>query len=204
MVAIGVFVVAGGIIFEVFRSGLIQSAKNSAVNMAHAQARQALDRLVRDIHAAVSVPVLVDTNRVAVAGAGPAPGVSFLLQSSPVCLVAADAAATQNSIQLTGLGSYVPAVGQRLIIPSHQIEADITGVSGNTLTLATNLGVAVTVSNGGNPNRNIIAYVADLVTYVQVGPELRYYPNAASSTFTVVARYLTNPLPFGAPFYAQQ
>jgi prepilin-type N-terminal cleavage/methylation domain-containing protein len=207
MTGIAVFVLASGIIISVLRSGLLLYAKNSAVNVAHQQARQALDRLTKDIHSSISIPSLLDVNLAALDGnnVGPAEGVSFQIQAGPTCLVAADAAANQNTIQLTGLGTFVPKVGERLVIPTHQIESDITAVSGNTITLTTNLGVPVTVTNsGGGSNYNIVAYITDLVGYVVVNGELRYYPSVAQNTYTVLARYMTNPKPFGAPYYASQ
>ena len=199
-----VFVITGIIIYNVLFTGVTLSAKNAAVNLAHQQTREAADRLIRDIHAAVSVPVLLDSTRTALPiSVGPAEGIAFMLQAGPILSVAADAAANQNTIQVSGLGSFVPKVGQRLIVPTHQIEADITAVSGTTLTLATNLGVPVTVTHSPS-NFNIIAYVADVVEYVLVNQELRYYPSAGSNTYQVVARNQTNPKPFGLPFGAIQ
>ncbi len=48
-----------GIVFlNVLNSGMILYAKNTAVNAAHEEGREGVNRLVRDIHAAVSVPQL--------------------------------------------------------------------------------------------------------------------------------------------------
>jgi hypothetical protein len=202
-VATGIFVLVGGLICSILWAGITLYAKNSSVNLAHEQVRQALDRLQRDIHAAVSIPVLVDSNRNALNTVGPAAGVAFMLPSSRNLSVAADAAANQNTIQVSGLGSYVPTVGQRLVVPSHQIEADITAVNGNTLTLATNLGRAITVTNSPT-NYNVVAYVADVVAYVVVNGELRFYKNASSDNYSVISRTLLNPTPFGLPFNPTQ
>jgi type II secretory pathway pseudopilin PulG len=208
MVSTAAFALAGGVIYEVLTNGIILSAKNSAVNLAHQQTRQAADRIIRDIHNAISVPVLMDVNRVALPNSvGPAPGIAFMLQSGPVLMVTATGTAPDDyskdstTIQVTGLGSFVPKVGQRFFIPTHQIEADIIAVNGSTLTLATSLGVPVHVTNSP-ANFNVVAYIADVVSYVMVSGELRFYGSASSSEYQVVARNQMNPQPFGLPFGA--
>src|SRR5438046_7752047 len=61
-VSIGVLGLLGLVFFQVLQSGLTLSAKNTAVNAAHEEARQGILRMTRDIHASVSVPQLRDTN----------------------------------------------------------------------------------------------------------------------------------------------
>ena len=200
LVAVAVFALAMGVLVALIRSGLVLYAKNSAVNIAHQQARQALDRIEKDIHDAMSLPALIDASRTLVDGVGPAEGVSFIRQAGPTCIVAADALANQNVVQVSGLGSYVPQVGQRLLIPTYQIEGDITAVSGSSITIASNLGVPLKSTNNGS-STNVQVYIGDLIGYVIVGSELRYYPNIATSNYTVLARFMTNPTPFGAPYY---
>lgn len=56
MVAMGVFGVVGICIYYVFINGAILYAKNTAENVAHDQGRIAVNRLVHDIHAAISAP----------------------------------------------------------------------------------------------------------------------------------------------------
>src|SRR5688500_3888718 len=72
MIALGVLGLLGTVFFQVLQSGLVLSAKNTAVNAAHEEARQGVLRLTRDIHAAISVPQLRDTN-FAVVSSTPAP-----------------------------------------------------------------------------------------------------------------------------------
>jgi type II secretory pathway pseudopilin PulG len=210
MVSAGVFAIASVAIYQVLNTGVVLAARNSAVNLAHQQTRQAADRLMRDIHNSISVPVLLDVNRVALPNSvGPAEGIGFMLQTGPVLMVTAtgttpdDYPKDSTTIQVTGLGSFVPKVGQRFFIPTHQIEADITAVNGSTLTLATSLGVPVHVTNTPT-NFNVVAYIADVVSYVMVNGELRFYSSASSNTFQVVARNQINPQPFGLPFGATQ
>src|SRR6188472_2736164 len=61
-VAAGVVGLLGLVFFQVLQSGLTLSAKNTAVNAAHEEARQGILRLTRDLHASVSVPQLRDTS----------------------------------------------------------------------------------------------------------------------------------------------
>src|SRR5256886_9837850 len=58
IIACGVLVILGLAFFQVLNSGMILYAKNTAVNSAHEQAREGINRLTRDIHASVSVPQL--------------------------------------------------------------------------------------------------------------------------------------------------
>src|SRR3954469_163205 len=62
MVAASILVLLGLIFFQVLNSGMILYAKNTAVNSAHEEARDGINRLTRDIHASISVPQLRDTN----------------------------------------------------------------------------------------------------------------------------------------------
>src|SRR3954453_18689920 len=57
-VAVGVAGLLGLVFFQVLQSGLTLSAKNTAVNAAHEEARQGILRLTRDLHASVSIPQL--------------------------------------------------------------------------------------------------------------------------------------------------
>src|SRR4051794_41616898 len=87
-VAVGVLGLLGLVFFQVLQSGLTWSAKNTAVNTAHEEARQGILKLTRDLHASVSVPQLRDGSFAVISstpspsatpGATPptAPGVSF-------------------------------------------------------------------------------------------------------------------------------
>src|SRR3954463_241724 len=62
VVAAGVLCMLGLVFFAVLNSGMILYAKNTAVNSAHEEARDGINRLTRDIHASISVPQLRDTN----------------------------------------------------------------------------------------------------------------------------------------------
>lgn len=77
MVAVGVLGLLGLVFFSVLKSGIVLFAKNIAVNIAHAEAREGINRLTRDIHASVSMPQLCDldstTNPISLPAPSPSP-----------------------------------------------------------------------------------------------------------------------------------
>jgi prepilin-type N-terminal cleavage/methylation domain-containing protein len=77
MVAVGVLGLLGIVFFSVLKSGIVLFAKNTAVNIAHEEAREGINRLTRDIHASVSMPQLCDlittTSPVTLSAPSPSP-----------------------------------------------------------------------------------------------------------------------------------
>ena len=204
MITMSAMGIVGGIIFLVLNSGLVLFAKNTAMNVAHQQARIAILQMQRNIHSAVSLPQLVDVNLNPVTGAGPAAGVSFQLFALGPYRIAADAASGQSTVAITvprrrdGSGGS-PAFSSS---PTHQVEQDITSVSGSSgtvnVTLANDIGVAVNTANG---TYDIIAFVTNRVSYVVVNGQLRYYPpgTGGTSNYAVLASDITNATPFSIP-----
>ncbi|MEY2542909.1 MAG: hypothetical protein QOE81_370 [Verrucomicrobiota bacterium] len=140
-----VMAILGIVFLNVLNSGMILYAKNTAVNSAHEEARQGINRLTRDIHAAVSVPQLrnstTDANHT-VAG-------SFaVVSSTPSGGVAPTAAGVSFQNVVSGSPDFVwkdpndntkimikdnpgsPTAGMRLIVPYWGIEDDIQKVAG--------------------------------------------------------------------------
>jgi prepilin-type N-terminal cleavage/methylation domain-containing protein len=149
----GLIGVLGLIIYSLLNIGTILGAKNTAVNTAHQQARVAMLQMVQDLHAAISLPYLIDVDIngnvvMDASGAvpalttgpasGPAAGIAFQQWSMGPLEIIADTAPLPPSgisqnfvrIKLPSSTSPRPAVNQRLIVPTHQIEGDITDVSG--------------------------------------------------------------------------
>jgi hypothetical protein len=135
-VAVAVAALLGVAFFQVLQSGLTMTAKNTAVNAAHEEARQGVLRLTRDIHASISVPQLRDSTK-AVISSTPVPG-----SSSPVAPTAAgvsfqNIASGPNYIwKDPGNPNLImvrdnpkPTEGQRIIIPFWGIEDDIASVT---------------------------------------------------------------------------
>jgi hypothetical protein len=131
-VAAACFALAGGMVFEALNIGTIMAAKNYSVNSAHEETRKGVNRLLRDIHASVSVPYLIDSSFNAVTsqpvdGSGNptgTTGVVFLLIGLGPNWVWQDPAAT-TLIMIYDNGN-VPIAGQRLIVPLFDVEEDIT------------------------------------------------------------------------------
>ncbi len=138
MIALAVLGLLGSVFFRVLQAGMTLSAKNTAVNVAHEQARQGILRMTRDIHASISVPQLRDTNFAVVSstpspsaspGATPptAAGVSFQNIASGPNYVWKDPGAA-NLIMIKD-NPTKPTPGMRLIIPFWGVEDDIAKVT---------------------------------------------------------------------------
>ena len=132
-VAVGVLGLLGLVFFQVLQSGLILSAKNTAVNAAHEEARQGVLRLTRDIHASISVPQLRDNGFTVissdpVSGVPPmAAGVSFQNVAAGPNFVWKDPG--NPSLIMVKDNPIKPVAGMRLIIPFFGMEEDITKVT---------------------------------------------------------------------------
>ena len=182
---------------------LVLGAKNVAMNTAHQQARTAMMQMLGDLHSAVSLPYLVDTNGNTVSGAGPAAGIAFQELSSGPHKISADATTSQNqvSLTLTPVGGSIPSVsvGQRLIVPTHQIEDDITAVSGTgshiTVTLAHTLPVAIS----GTSTYTIVALITDRCAYTVANGNLQWQGSIAKRSFAVINNDITSNSPFSTP-----
>lgn len=210
MISTTIVLMTGGIIYYILNTGMVLFAKNTAINLAHQQARVAVLTMEQDLHSSVSIPQLVDANRNPVAGNGPAAGIAFQLYAKGPLKVASAANAGQNQINVR-VNGYLPKVGQRLCIPTHQIEYDITGVgTGSTdriLTLASNLPVDVKTvlydpGTNSNINVNVVCFITDRMHYVVTNGELRYYGPNQPAGGRVLANDITSNTPFSIPVTA--
>jgi len=153
MVAIGVVGLLGIVFFQVLQSGLVLSAKNTAVNAAHGEARQGILRMTRDIHASISVPQLRDVNFASVS-ATPAPnaspgatpptaaGVSFQNIAYGPNYLWKDPSPSGNSPIMIKDGSYAPEAGMRLIVPFWGVEDTIVKQAGASQASHSNIWLA--------------------------------------------------------------
>ena len=207
MISTAITVLTGSIIFTILNTGMILFAKNTAINMAHQQARIAVLQMEQDLHSCVSIPQLVDGNKNVVTGNVPAAGISFQLYAKGPLKVASTANAGQNQINIRVSG-YTPVVGQRLCIPTHQIELDITGVgAGSTdriLTLSEDLPVDVkTMLYDPAVNQeiavNVVCFITDRLYYVVSGGALRYFGPKQPAEGRILANDITTPTPFSIP-----
>jgi hypothetical protein len=190
------------ILMQVLWNGTILFAKNSAINVAHQEARSAVMRIESDLHSCVSVPQLVDNSRNPITGFGPAPGIAFhAYAAGPFRVSAGTYGADQNKITIAG-GGPAPAVNQRLNLGSHFIESYITAVSksGTTyvLTLDRNLTNQVTTTMQGQAV-NITCFTTEQVAYLVQSGELRQYPKRGSAAYKVLSTDVVSTVPFSIP-----
>jgi hypothetical protein len=210
-VTMGLTGVVGMVIYSLLNIGTILGAKNTATNTAHQQARIAMIEMMQDIHSAISLPALQG-----VVGTQ-ASGISFQMWGARVTngvstpnggphKIKEDANTGQAEINIDTGSQPKPQVGQRLIVPTHQIEDDIIQVNGPAddcrVTLAHNLPVAIkgTHSTVGD----VICYITDRCAYnvvqVSAGPPAEYklqWTNTAGTRDIV--NDITNPRPFSIP-----
>jgi prepilin-type N-terminal cleavage/methylation domain-containing protein len=218
MIAIVIVSVLGLIIYSLLMTGTVLGAKNTAVNTAHQQARVAMLDMIEDLHSSVSSPALSDASGTPYAAPTPtnAEGISFQQWSSGPHQIKNDAAAGQNQISLnltTGPANPTPVVGQRLIVPTHQIEADITAISGGsgnfTVTLGNIYGPALTpavtypvntlpvgINGTSSKGGDVVCFITDRCSYTVTGSTLRRNWRGISR---VASNDITNATPFSAP-----
>ena len=210
-VTMGITGVVGLVIFSLLNIGTILGAKNTAMNTAHQRARVAMIDMLQDIHSAISLPALQG-----VVGTQ-ASGISFQMWGAKVTngvstpnggphRVIADAATGQAEITIDVGSQPKPSVGQRIIVPGHQIEDDIINVSGGSnnckVTLAHNLPVAI--KGTGTTVGDITCYITDRCSYnvvqVTAGPPAEYKLQWTNTQGTRdIVNDITNPRPFSIP-----
>jgi hypothetical protein len=206
--------VVGLVIYALLNIGTILASKNVAVNTAHQQARTAMLQMVQDLHASVSLPQLVDINGSPSPTPDPsasptatptptaAPGIAFQLFASGPYKVTSSVTILQNTVTIATSKANPPTItpGQRLIIPGHAIEEDITAVSvaGNgktyTLTLKNNVSAPIDVSTG-----NIPCFITDRCSYIIQNQELHWTGPTTKKTFSVMGQNIVSPKPFSVP-----
>lgn len=186
-VSVGVLGLLGGVFFSVLNSGLVLSAKNTAVNAAHQEAREGILRMTRDIHAAISVPQLRSNTKDAgytVAGSFP------IASSTPATVGVAPLAAGVSFQNIASGPNYVwkdpgntelimirdnptkPDEGMRLIIPFWGLEEDITkatasgSVNHSNIFIKSDFQTPDIVLQSGSYT---ITYYTDRVAYIVIG-----------------------------------
>jgi type II secretory pathway pseudopilin PulG len=218
MVTIALVTIVGLILCSILYTSLTLGAKNTAVNVAHQQARIAMMDMLQDIHSAVSLPALSDATGTPYASPAPtaAPGISFQQWASGPHRIKNDTSVgdTQIVIQLNSNPAPSPTPGQRLIIPAYQIEADIaslgnssptnlkinlTNISGPALTPAVAYptpGLPVAIKGTGSSAGDVICFITDRCSYSVSNSQLRWNWKGRTRT---AANYVTNATPFGTP-----
>ena len=216
MISTTVMAIVSSIVFSILNTGMILFAKNTAVNIAHQQARVAVLTMEAGLHGAISIPQLADASQAPVAGNGPAAGISFQLYAAGPFQVVSTAASGQNQITVRCVG-YTPKVGQRFCLPLHQVELDIaavgapsgTGGANRTLTLVSNLTrpIETSLDNAGTLTPVVVTgFVTDKCVYVVKSGELRYFKpgdtvgKLLANDITTLTPFSIPVTPLGAPF----
>jgi len=215
--------VVGLVLYSILYTSSVLGAKNTAVNIAHQQARVAMIDMLQDIHSAISTPQLVNADGstpwpTPVPGQSPlpAPGVSFQLWSSGPHELKKDVNAGDTQIQIifTAGSGPIPIAGQRVIIPAYQIEADIASVDNGSpnnpkFTLSNISGPAlvppvtyptstipVAIKGTGSSAGDVICFITDRCSYAVSNSNLNWRWKGNTKA---VANYVTNSTPFSAP-----
>jgi hypothetical protein len=219
LITTGLVGVLGLVIYALLNMGMILGAKNTAVNTAHQQARVAMIEMLQDLHASVSLPSLVN------ASGTQASGISFqqwgstwsngvITPNGGPHKIKNDANIGQNVVHIVvSSGQPNPVRGQRLIVPTHQIEADIIGVSGSASDLSLTLDNINTTGQHTLPTSilgtastvgDVVCYITDRCSYNVVmdsaGPPAVYKLQWTNTQGTRdIVTDITNPQPFSIP-----
>ena len=213
MLSVGI---VGLAIFYTLFSGMVLFSENSAMNISHEEARVALLQLQQDLHSAVSLPCLTDSNANMLSGTaqGPAAGVEFqeLVQPSQYCQVAAAASIGAQSLKVGLPSGYpTPTTSMRLIVPSIELESNISSVSvsGTTATvgLSGTVQTTLTLSDSNGNNYNIIAFFTQRVYYYVNGNvgstgtnlNLNYMGISTTKSYVMAATNISGTAPFSIP-----
>jgi prepilin-type N-terminal cleavage/methylation domain-containing protein len=222
MITVALISVVGLVLYSILYTSSVLGAKNTAVNVAHQQARVAMVDMLQDIHLAISMPQLVNTDGSTPwptptpgASPSPAPGVSFQQWSSGPHKIKNDVVvgATQIRLVLTTTSGPTPIAGQRIIIPAYQIEADIASVGGGSGDFQVNLTnisgpalvppvtyptstIPVAIKGTGSSAGDVICFITDRCSYAVSNSNLNWRWKGNTKA---VANYVTNSTPFSAP-----
>src|SRR5437763_2815050 len=184
VVSTAVMAILGIVFLNVLNSGMILYAKNTAVNSAHEEGREGVNRLTRDLHAAVSVPQLRNSTH----DANYTVASSFtVVSSAPVNGAAPTAAGVSFQDVVAGSPDYIwqdpnnanlimikdpgdpPTAGMRLIIPFWGVEDDINKVAAagqsNHSNVFLSSGADVTIAGKARKYGNSYAVSPYAITY---------------------------------------
>jgi|SRR3982074_1185296 prepilin-type N-terminal cleavage/methylation domain-containing protein len=220
--------VLGLIICSLLNSGMVLGAKNTAVNTAHHRARVAMLKMVQDLHSSISLPALANASGTPYPSPAPAAAEGIAFQqwrSGPHKIISGgsgtngDYTTSDKTIYIAVTGTSLPAVGQRLIIPTHQIEADVTAVSGSTGNLSVTMDnflvtpgtpssyqlpdgswavhtLPVTINGTGSAIGDIVCFITDRCSYTVANTALSWRKQGVSR---VIVNDITNDKPFSTP-----
>lgn len=219
MITVALISVVGLVLYSILYTTTVLGAKNTAINVAHQQARVAMIDMLQDLHTAVSLPALSDSTGTPYASPAPtaAAGISFQTWSSGPHRIKNNVAQGATQIQIVFTAGSGPAVvaGQRLIIPAYQIEADIASVDNSSqnnpkftlnnisgpaltppVTYPTNTMPVAINGTGWGAVGDVVCFITDRCSYAVAGNNLNW---KWKSNTKAVANYVTNSTPFSTP-----
>ena len=219
MITVALISVVGLVLYSILYTSTVLGAKNTAINVAHQQARVAMVDMLQDLHSAVSLPALSDSAGTPYASPAPtaAAGISFQTWSSGPHRIKNNVAQGATQIQIVFTAGSGPAVvaGQRVIIPAYQIEADIASIDNSSapnlkLTINNISGPALTPpvtyptntmpvainGTGYGAVGDVVCFITDRCSYAVAGNNLNW---KWKSNTKAVANYVTNSTPFSTP-----
>ena len=219
--------VLGLIIYSLLNTGMVLGAKNTAVNTAHQQARVAMLEMLQDLHSSVSLPALADASGTPYPSPVPASAEGIAFQqwrSGPHKILpggsgpGGDYTTNDATIHITVTGASLPFVGERLIIPTHQIEGDVTAVSGNAANFSVTMdnflvalgtpssyqlpgggwaihALPIAISGTGSALGDIVCFITDRCSYTVANNALSWRKQGVR----VIVNDVTNNTPFSTP-----
>jgi len=222
MISTAIVGVVGLVIFSMLNIGTILGAKNTAVNVAHQNARTAMLQMTADFHASVSALTLVDVNgnplpmlkdaqNKDIPNNGPAAGIAFQLWSAGPFRIVASASVGATVVRMKGSK---PNVDQRLVIRSHAIEEKITVVTNAGVSGEWNLTLEKPITTAINYDSTdwVTGIITDRCSYI-VAPtvpqpaigfngSLQWKGPTTKKTFAVLGSDITSEKPFQTPVTA--
>jgi type II secretory pathway pseudopilin PulG len=219
--------VVGLLIYSLLNTGMVLGAKNTAVNTAHQQARVAMLKMLQNLHSSVSLPALANASGTPYPSPVPvfAEGIAFQEWSSgPHKIIAGgsgplgDYTTSDATIHIRVTGASLPTRGERLIIPTHQIEADVTALSGTSNNLQVTMDnflvapltpgsyqlpngswaihtLPVAINGTGSSIGDIVCFIADRCSYTVANTALSW----RNQGVRVIVNDITNDKPFSTP-----
>ena len=173
-ITMGVVGALGLVIYALLNMGTILGAKNAATNTAHQRARIAMIDMIQDLHGAVSLPELegvVENKASGISfqqwGSVPAANGQMSPNGGPHKIIGDEPVGADHIHIGVTTGQTKPRVGQRVIIPTHQIEETITTRSGgdDDLTLYMENDLTTPINGTDSTAGDIICYITDRVSY---------------------------------------
>lgn len=210
----GVVGVFGLVVYSLLNIGTVLGAKNTATNTAHQQARVAMLKMIEDLHSAVSLPKLEGVSGSQASGIsfqqwGARPVSGVMTPNGGPHKIRNDANVGDDHIHIiVSTGQPRPIVGQRVIIPTHQIEKTIVDTKGTDsdfeLEFDDDDTLEVAIRGTGSTIGDVVCYITDRCSYnvvqVSAGPPAEYKLQWTTNQGTRdIVNSITNPRPFSIP-----